>query len=214
MNANRQSTSKKSTSNSKLTILYERLSVDDDNRTGDSNSIQNQKSMLEDYAKRHNFSNIVHMTDDGHSGTRFNRPSFTKMMDEVAMGNVAIVIVKDLSRLGRDHLRVGLYTDADVKHKLKKHEVTLLNFFRKYIKPLSLVKTGRRGGKPVSLFYCLLFRKILKLPMNFQVIIREHKDFIDKCVHDVFDCCGFAHYFFGDGNDFTPRRFIAPDLAE
>jgi len=63
MNTNRQNTSKKSASNSKLTILYERLSVDDDNRTGDSNSIQNQKSMLEDYAKRHNFPNIVHMME-------------------------------------------------------------------------------------------------------------------------------------------------------
>jgi len=105
MNTNRQNTSK-------LTILYERLSVEDEHRSGDSNSIAHQKSMLEDYAKRQGFGNIIHITDDGHSGTRFDRPGFNKMMDEVATGNVGIVIVKDLSRFGRDHLRVGLYTES------------------------------------------------------------------------------------------------------
>ena len=105
MNTNRQNTSK-------LTILYERLSVEDEHRSGDSNSIAHQKSMLEDYAKRQEFGDIIHITDDGHSGTRFDRPGFNKMMDEVATGNVGIVIVKDLSRFGRDHLRVGLYTES------------------------------------------------------------------------------------------------------
>ena len=103
----------------KLTILYERLSVDDEQRSGDSNSIQNQKALLEDYAKRHGFRNIVHMTDDGHSGTRFDRPGFNKMMDEVVAGNVAIVATKDLSRFGRDHLRVGLYTETLREHGVR-----------------------------------------------------------------------------------------------
>jgi len=75
--------------------------------------------MLEDYANRQGFSNIVHMTDDGHSGTRFDRPGFNEMMDEVAAGNVAIVIVKDLSRFGRDHLRVGLYTESLREHGVR-----------------------------------------------------------------------------------------------
>jgi DNA invertase Pin-like site-specific DNA recombinase len=81
----------------KLTILYERLSVEDERNT-ESDSITNQKAMLEDYAQKNGFRNIVHMTDDGVSGTRFDRPSFVKMMDEVAAGNVGTVIVKDLSR--------------------------------------------------------------------------------------------------------------------
>ena len=99
----------------KLTILYERLSKDDD-LAGESNSIQHQKALLEDYANKNGFRNIVHMTDDGVSGTRFDRPNFMKMMDEVAAGNVENVITKDLSRFGRDHLRVGLYTETLREH--------------------------------------------------------------------------------------------------
>lgn len=103
---------------SKLTILYERLSQDDE-RAGESNSITNQKRILSEYAEKHGFRNIVHMVDDGVSGTRFDRPSFTKMMDEVAAGNVGAVIVKDLSRFGRDHLRVGLYTESLREHGVR-----------------------------------------------------------------------------------------------
>ena len=101
-----------------ITILYERLSQDDD-RIGESNSILNQKSILEEYARKHGFRNIQHVTDDGYSGTRFDRPGFAKAMEMVEAGQVGTWIVKDLSRFGRDHLRVGLYTDDCVKHKLK-----------------------------------------------------------------------------------------------
>ena len=93
-----------------LTILYERLSVDDD-FAGESNSIKNQKSLLENHAIKSGFPNIIHLTDDGFSGTRFDRPSFTKAMELVEAGVVGIFAVKDLSRYGRDHLRVGLYTE-------------------------------------------------------------------------------------------------------
>jgi len=93
----------------KITALYERLSVDDQ-LSGESNSIKNQKAQLEDYAKAHGFKNILHFTDDGVSGTRFDadRPGFTKMMDKISNGNVAVCLCKDVSRLGRDYLRVGL----------------------------------------------------------------------------------------------------------
>ena len=93
----------------KITALYERLSVDDQ-LSGESNSIKNQKAQLEDYAKKQGFKNIVHFTDDGISGTRFgaDRPGFTKMMDEIEAGNVSACLCKDVSRLGRDYLRVGL----------------------------------------------------------------------------------------------------------
>ena len=93
--------------NTRLTILYERLSREDE-RENESVSIENQKSFLEDYATRNGFTNIVHLADDGYSGTRWDRPSYLKMIEEVGRGNVAVVIVKDMSRIGRDHLRVGL----------------------------------------------------------------------------------------------------------
>jgi DNA invertase Pin-like site-specific DNA recombinase len=93
--------------NPKLTILYERLSREDE-RENESVSIENQKSFLEDYAIRNGYTNFVHMTDDGWSGTRWDRPNYMKMIDEVERGNVACCITKDMSRIGRDHLRVGL----------------------------------------------------------------------------------------------------------
>ena len=96
---------------SKITALYERLSRDDD-LNGESNSITNQKKYLEDYARRNGFTNIRHFTDDGFSGVNFNRPSFQELIKEVEAGNVATIIVKDMSRLGRNYLQVGFYTEV------------------------------------------------------------------------------------------------------
>ena len=96
---------------SKITALYERLSRDDD-LNGESNSITNQKQYLEDYAWRNGFTNIRHFTDDGFSGVNFNRPSFQELIKEVEAGNVATIIVKDMSRLGRNYLQVGFYTET------------------------------------------------------------------------------------------------------
>lgn len=90
----------------KITPLYERLSRDDELQ-GESNSISNQKQMLEDYARRNSFPNPTHFTDDGISGTRFDRPGFTAMMEAVEAGRVEAIIIKDMSRLGRDYLKVG-----------------------------------------------------------------------------------------------------------
>ena len=98
------------TNSAKITALYERLSRDDEQQ-GESNSITNQKQYLEEYAKRQGFSNIRHFTDDGISGTTFEREGFQKLIAEVEAGNVATVIVKDMSRLGRNYLKVGFYTD-------------------------------------------------------------------------------------------------------
>ena len=92
--------------NGKITPLYERLSRDDELQ-GESNSISHQKQMLEEYARRNGFPRPTHFTDDGISGTRFDRPGFTSMMEEVEAGHVEAVIVKDMSRLGRDYLKVG-----------------------------------------------------------------------------------------------------------
>ena len=93
-------------SDNKITALYCRLSRDDE-LTGDSNSIVNQKAMLEDFAARQGFTNIVHFTDDGISGTCFDRPGFLAMMKEVEAGNVEYLCIKDMSRMGRDYLKVG-----------------------------------------------------------------------------------------------------------
>ena len=92
--------------NEKITPLYERLSRDDDLQ-GESNSISNQKQMLEDYARRNGLPNPTHFTDDGISGTRFDRPGFLAMMEKVEAGRVEAIVVKDMSRLGRDYLKVG-----------------------------------------------------------------------------------------------------------
>ena len=86
----------KKTDNGKITALYERLSRDDD-LTGDSNSIINQKKLLEDYAKEHGFTNCVHFTDDGWSGANFDRPNWKRMIAAIEAGEVSHVLVKDLS---------------------------------------------------------------------------------------------------------------------
>jgi DNA invertase Pin-like site-specific DNA recombinase len=94
----------------KCTALYERLSRDDELQ-GESNSIKNQKDYLEEYARSQGFKHIRHFTDDGFSGTTFNRPGFQAMIAAVEAGEVDVICVKDMSRLGRDYLKVGFYTE-------------------------------------------------------------------------------------------------------
>ena len=95
----------------KITALYCRLSRDDELQ-GDSNSIVNQKAILSKYAKENHFSNISFFVDDGYSGTNFNRPSWSELLERIENGEVATLIVKDMSRLGRDYLKVGFYTEV------------------------------------------------------------------------------------------------------
>lgn len=95
------------TAATRITALYDRLSQDDE-RNGESLSIENQKKILEDYAVKNNFPNPVHFSDDGFSGTRWDRPSWKALIAEVEAGNVYAVIVKDMSRVGRDVVEVGL----------------------------------------------------------------------------------------------------------
>lgn len=102
--------SKKKNEQTGITALYCRLSRDDGG-DGDSNSVVNQRKMLTKYAKENGFSNTRFYVDDGITGTRFDRPGFQAMLDDIEMGYVSTVIVKDLSRLGRDYVTVGQYTD-------------------------------------------------------------------------------------------------------
>ena len=94
----------------KITALYERLSRDDE-QAGESNSIQNQKKYLEEYARQKGLRNIRHFYDDGYSGINFNRPGFAALLEEIEAGRVETLLVKDLSRLGRNYLQVGYYTE-------------------------------------------------------------------------------------------------------
>jgi len=95
----------------KVTALYCRLSRDDESQ-GDSNSIKNQKSILQKYADDNGFSNTEFFVDDGYSGTNFDRPDWKRLLSQVEEGNIGTVIVKDMSRLGRDYLKVGYYTEV------------------------------------------------------------------------------------------------------
>ncbi len=94
-----------------ITALYCRLSRDDGTE-GDSNSVANQKKLLTKYAKENGFTNTRFYVDDGYTGTNFNRPGFQKLLEDMEMGYVSAIIVKDMSRLGRDYLQVGYYTDT------------------------------------------------------------------------------------------------------
>ncbi len=95
----------------KITALYERLSRDDD-LAGDSNSIINQKKYLEGYAADHGYAGCVHYTDDGWSGGNFERPAWKQLIADIEAGKIAHVLVKDMSRIGRDYLQTGFYTEV------------------------------------------------------------------------------------------------------
>ena len=99
------------TENEKITALYERLSKDDET-FGESNSISTQKEMLEAYAKQSGFENIRHYTDDGFTGGNFERPAWKQMIADIENGKVGCVITKDMSRIGRDYLQTGFYTEV------------------------------------------------------------------------------------------------------
>ena len=93
-----------------ITALYCRLSNEDD-LEGESNSIQNQRALLQHYADTHGFTNTRFFVDDGYTGTNFNRPAMQEMLSLVESGQVKTIIVKDMSRFGRDYLQVGQYTE-------------------------------------------------------------------------------------------------------
>lgn len=115
----------KKAENEKITALYERLSRDDE-MVGDSNSIVNQKKMLEDYAKQNGYTNIEHFTDDGYSGGSFDRPDWKRMIAGIEDGSIGTVIVKDMGRIGRDYLQVGFYTEVMFKEK-EVHFIAIAN---------------------------------------------------------------------------------------
>ena len=94
-----------------ITALYERISCEDPNK-GDSYSIANQKRLLADYAEQHGYTNCIHYTDDGWSGGNFDRPAWKQLIEDVESNKVGTIIVKDMSRVGRNYLQTGIFTDA------------------------------------------------------------------------------------------------------
>ncbi len=95
----------------KITAIYCRLSRDDE-LAGESNSISNQKSIITKFCKDNGLKNLQYFVDDGYSGTNFNRPAWTELLDKIENGEVGTLVVKDMSRLGRDYLKVGFYTEV------------------------------------------------------------------------------------------------------
>ena len=104
-----------------ITALYERLSRDDD-LDGESNSIVNQKRYLQNYADEHGFTNCKHYTDDGWSGGNFDRPGWKNMIADVEAGKVGVILAKDMSRIGRNYLETGFYTEV----VFRKHNVRFI----------------------------------------------------------------------------------------
>ena len=103
---------------SKITALYSRLSVGDEDRDGgESNSIQNQKKFLESYARQLKLTNIRHYIDDDESGRFFDRSAYSRMMDDVENGKIGVCIMKDLTRWGRDYLQVALREQLHILHR-------------------------------------------------------------------------------------------------
>ena len=145
--------------NQKYTILYGRLSQEDDLK-GDSNSILNQQMLMEKYARDNGFTNAKFLYDDGYSGTNFNRPAWNELLALIEKDEVETLIVKDLSRLGRDYLQVGYYTEIYFPKKgirfVAMHRPTgepmssssrTAHWLPAAIMPVVKVRTGTRSGK-------------------------------------------------------------------
>lgn len=155
----------------KITALYCRLSRDDELQ-GDSNSIINQKAILQKYADDNGFRNTTLFVDDGYSGTTFDRPDWNRLMGLVDEGRVGTIIVKDMSRLGRDYLKVGMYTEmvfpnADIRfiainngvdsaNQSENDMTPFINIFNEFYakdtsrKIRAVFKAKGQSGKPLS----------------------------------------------------------------
>ena len=180
----------------KIALLYERLSRDDE-LNGESFSIQNQKIMLEDFARRNGYPRFKHFTDDGVSGTRFDRPGFMAMMEEVEDGNVEAIIVKDMSRMGRDYLKVG-----QVMEILRQRGVRLIAIndnvdtekgdndmtpFLNVKLTKSLPKTAEIKWKPLFLCHIFAFVKTDRDIVKSHSFLIEHLNHIYLCT--IFGLC-------------------------
>ena len=193
---------------SKITALYERLSRDDD-LNGESNSITNQKKYLEDYARRNGFENIRHFTDDGFSGVNFNRPGFQALIKEIEAGNVGTLIVKDMSRLGRNYLQVGFYTEIlfpqkDVRFLAINNSIDSNNASDNDFAPfLNIMKNISHSGKVSNDFS--LFRRFCCINRCFRCSCGKF-----SIVHGVQAAIGFPAAAIGEKGDLPETHPVQP----
>ena len=195
-------------SDNKITALYCRLSRDDE-LTGDSNSIVNQKAILSKYAKENGFKNPLFFVDDGYSGANFDRPSWSELVEKIENGEVATLIVKDMSRLGRDYLRVGLYTDVlfpekGVRFIAISNGVDSANQQENDFTPfLNIIKNISHSGKVSNDFS--LFRRFCCINRCFRCSCGKF-----SIVHGVQAAIGFQAVAIGEKGDLPETHPVQP----
>ena len=193
---------------SKITALYERLSRDDDN-AGDSNSIVNQKKYLESYAQQRGYTNCRHYTDDGWSGGNFERPAWKQLVADIEAGKVAHVIVKDMSRAGRDYLQTGFYTEVFFRqHGV--HFVAIANSVdsddqnsNEFAPFLNIMKNISHSGKVSNDFS--LFRRFCCINRCFRCSCGKF-----SIVHGVQAAIGFQAVAIGEKGDLPETHPVQP----
>ena len=192
----------------KITALYERLSRDDDN-AGDSNSIVNQKKYLESYAQQRGYTNCRHYTDDGWSGGNFERPAWKQLVADIEAGKVAHVIVKDMSRAGRDYLQTGFYTEVFFRqHGV--HFVAIANGVdsddqnsNEFAPFLNIMKNISHSGKVSNDFS--LFRRFCCINRCFRCSCGKF-----SIVHGVQAAIGFQAVAIGEKGDLPETHPVQP----
>ena len=193
---------------SRITALYERLSRDDDN-AGDSNSIVNQKKYLESYAQQRGYTNCRHYTDDGWSGGNFERPAWKQLIADIEAGKVAHVIVKDMSRAGRDYLQTGFYTEVFFRqHGV--HFVAIANSVdsddqnsNEFAPFLNIMKNISHSGKVSNDFS--LFRRFCCINRCFRCSCGKF-----SIVHGVQAAIGFQAVAIGEKGDLPETHPVQP----
>ena len=193
---------------SRITALYCRLSRDDELQ-GDSNSIKNQKAILQKYADDNGFRNTQFFVDDGYSGTTFKRPDSQRLIGMVDEGRVGTLIVKDLSRLGRDYLKVGYYTEiafpeADVRFIAINNGVDSANQVESDFTPfLNIMKNISHSGKVSNDFS--LFRRFCCINRCFRCSCGKF-----SIVHGVQAAIGFQAVAIGEKGDLPETHPVQP----
>lgn len=195
-------------SQEKITAIYCRLSRDDD-LAGDSNSIIHQKDMLTRYARERNFPNVSVYSDDGWSGTNFERPDWKRLIADIEAGKVGIVLVKDLSRVGRDYLRVGFYTEVTfpqngVRFIAVNNGVDSANQSENDFAPfLNIMKNISHSGKVSNDFS--LFRRFCCINRCFRCSCGKF-----SIVHGVQAAIGFQAVAIGEKGDLPETHPVQP----
>lgn len=192
----------------KITALYERLSRDDD-LTGDSNSILNQKRYLESYAAQRGYTNIVHYTDDGWSGGNFDRPAWKRLVADIEAGKVAHLLCKDLSRIGRNYLQTGFYTEVMFRQN-GVHFVAVANNIDseeqdsgEFAPFLNIMKNISHSGKVSNDFS--LFRRFCCINRCFRCSCGKF-----SIVHGVQAAIGFQAVAIGEKGDLPETHPVQP----